>query len=310
MRPSGSRGILPEENPLATATGSTHRTDEPLTYRRDAWWVAPLFTFVAYLAFVVYATYRVFEPVLAHAEFAHYASYYLADGRHFGLAGQNTNLGANYYYASPFGTPDLTFLVPGFLHNVPILAEAVRSPAFIILPFPAGFRFTCYYYRKSYYRAFVQRPTACAVPAARGFGYKGERGLLVLQNIHRWFLYAAIVITVFLAWDAVRSIITPNGFYFGIGSALMLLNIVFLLSYTFGCHSFRHLIGGRLDCFSCDSVASTRYSLWSKVTILNGRHAMWAWLSLATVAGVDVYIRYVVIPLGQQGITTILGVPI
>lgn len=269
---------------MATASGYASH-DEPLTHRRDAWWVAPLLTFTAYTAFIVYSTFRVLEPWLANAGLAAYPHYYFADN-------------GNYHYLSPFGTPDLTFLVPGFIANIPaiggFLAAVLKSPAAVILPFPAGFRFTCYYYRKSYYRAFVARPVACAVPANKGVWYKGERGLLLIQNLHRYFLYAAILITVFLAYDAIRSIITPHGLYFGIGSALMLLNVAFLMFYTFGCHSLRHLVGGKVDCFSCDSINQYRYGMWSKVTMLNGRHALWAWLSLLTVAGVDVYIRYVV----------------
>jgi hypothetical protein len=260
---------------------------------------------------VVYATYRVLEPVIAtwaasgafepfvpSGWFTSPSHYYFADN-------------GNYHYLSPFGTPDFTPLVPGFLYSIhPLVSSVLRSPAFLVLPFPALFRFTCYYYRKSYYRAFAARPAGCAVPAAKGFSYKGERGILLLQNLHRYFLYAAIVIWFFLTYDAIRSILTPNGLYFGLGSAFMLLNIVLIGFYTFGCHSFRHLVGGKLDCFSCDGIDKHRYGLWSKVTMLNGRHALWAWLSLLTVAGVDVYIRYVVIPLQEQGVTTILGVPL
>ena len=298
---------------MATATGNAALVDEPTTHRRDAWWVYPTLVVIAYSAFIIYATFRVleptlatfwatgaFEPLAASAQFPSYASYYLADN-------------GVYHYASPFGTPDFTMLVPAFLYSLhPFVASVVRTPAALILLFPAGFRFTCYYYRKSYYRGFAARPAACAVPAAKGIDYQGERKLLVLQNIHRWFLYAAIIITAFLAYDAIRSILTPNGLYFGLGSALMVVNVGFLMAYTFGCHSFRHLVGGKLDCFSCDGVSSARYSLWTKVTVLNGRHAVWAWLSLLTVAGTDVYIRYVVMsdPLGIAAALTHLGVPL
>jgi len=244
----------------------------------------------------VYATYRVLEPWIAGAAVADYDTFYFADN-------------GNYHYLSPFGTPDLTFLVPGILHTLPFVGLILHSPAAVILPLPAGFRFTCYYYRKSYYRAFAARPYACAVPAAvPGGSYKGERGLFIFQNLHRYFLYAAILIAFFLAYDALRSVITPHGFYFGLGSALMLVNVVFIAFYTFGCHSFRHLVGGKLDMFSCDPLAKWRYGLWSKVTMLNDRHALWAWLSLFTVAGVDVYIRYVVMPLQAQGVTHLFGV--
>jgi hypothetical protein len=207
-------------------------------------------------------------------------SYYVADN-------------GNYHYLAPFGTPDLTFLVPTALWGIhPFITALLRNPAFVILPFPAGFRFTCYYYRKSYYRAFVARPYACAVPAATGVNYKGERGLMMFQNLHRYFLYAAIVITLFLAYDALRSIFTPHGLYFGFGSALMLVNVVLLMLYTFGCHSWRHLVGGKLDMFSCDPLARWRYGVWSKVTWLNERHALWAWLSMISVAATDFYIYW------------------
>ena len=240
-----------------------------------------------------------FEFVAGHAGFdnvrAYNNHYYVADN-------------GNYHYLSPMGTPDLTFLVPTFLHNITFVGAIVRSPAFIILPFPALFRFTCYYYRKSYYRAFAARPYACAVPAAvPGGSYKGERGLFVLQNIHRYFLYAAIVITFFLAYDALRGIFTPYGFYWGIGTTLMTINVVLLMLYTFGCHSFRHLVGGKLDMFSCDPLAKWRYGLWSRVTMLNDRHAMWAWLSLLSVWGTDVYIRWLI---ANPGMTHLFGVPV
>ncbi len=268
---------------MATATGTATRTEEPLTHRRDAWWVAPLVTFIVYTAFIVYATFRVFEN-----------SFFELDN-------------GVYHYLSPLGSPDLTGFVPGFLVAIPVLGQFLLYPAALILPFPAGFRFTCYYYRKSYYRAFTARPAACAVPAAvPGGSYNGERGLMLFQNLHRYFLYAAILIVFILTYDALKSIFTPNGLYFGFGSALMLVNVVFLALYTFGCHSFRHLVGGKLNNFTCDPLAKWRYGLWSKVTMLNGRHHIWAWVSLISVAGTDIYIRYVV----GSGATTFLGVPV
>jgi hypothetical protein len=65
---------------------------------------------------------------------------------------------------------------------------------------------------------------------------------------------------------------------------------VYLLScYSFGCHAFRHLIGGRLDCFSCGEKAKTSYSFWEKVTHLNENHQFWAWCSLISVGLADLY---------------------
>ncbi|MCA1818477.1 MAG: hypothetical protein LC620_00230, partial [Halobacteriales archaeon] len=182
----------------------------------------------------------------------------------------------------------------------------LNNPAFLILPIPAGFRFTCYYYRKAYYRSFAARPAACGVEAVKGKRYRGEKRLLILQNVHRYFLYLAILVTAFLAYDAVRGIWTPHGLYFGLGNAIMVLNVVLLSAYTFGCHSFRHLVGGSLDCYSCDAVSQTRHSIWKRVTMLNQRHMLWAMASLFSVALTDIYIRWV----GTSGATHILGVPV
>ena len=67
------------------------------------------------------------------------------------------------------------------------------SPALLILVFLLGFRLTCYYYRKAYYRSFWLSPPACAVAEPHAT-YTGEtRFPLILQNVHRYFFYAAIV---------------------------------------------------------------------------------------------------------------------
>ena len=62
---------------------------------------------------------------------------------------------------------------------------------------------TCYYYRKAYYRAFWFSPPACAVPEPHK-SYSGEtRFPLIIQNVHRWFWYAAVVVGVILTYDVV-----------------------------------------------------------------------------------------------------------
>jgi hypothetical protein len=250
--------------------------------RRDAWWAQPILTVLVLTGFVAYATFRVFENQL-----------YIADN-------------GNYHYATPFGNPDLTAFVPPFLISIPVVGQFLAYPAVLILPFVAGFRFTCYYYRKAYYRGFAATPPACAVPGTTGKKYKGEAGLFVFQNLHRYFLYAALVILAFNFYDMARSIITPHGLYFGLGSLVMIVNVALLSAYTLGCHSLRHLVGGRLDCFTCDPFRKAQYSVWGRVTMLNQRHMLWAWLSLAWVAFTDFYIRTV----SLTGVDNLLGVPI
>jgi len=166
------------------------------------------------------------------------------------------------------------------------------SPAILILGGPLGFRATCYYYRKAYYRAFFLDPPACAVGEPSGRKYRGETAFpFILQNLHRYFFYLAVLFLCFLWYDAVLAFFFPEGFGIGVGSLVMLANVLLLSTYTFSCHSLRHLVGGKLDCFSCGTFGPPRHSAWRLVTFLNERHMLWAWMSLFSVGLTDLYIR-------------------
>jgi len=223
------------------------------TQRRDAWW-AELLPVIALLGlFAIYATARAFE------------------GR--------------YYEWGPYLSPFYSPLIDPEHRWWPF------SPALLILAGPLGFRATCYYYRKAYYRAFFLDPPACAVGEAR-HGYRGETAFpLVLQNIHRFFLYLAILFIVFLTVDAVRSFRFDGRFGVGLGSLVLTANVVLLTLYTFSCHSLRHLAGGQVDCFSCSASSRARYRLWRGVSALNERHGLFAWFSLVSVGLADLYVR-------------------
>jgi hypothetical protein len=235
---------------------------ETKTLRRDRWWFPPLTTFIVFSAFVVYATWRAFA-------------------------------GSNYYsapYISPFYSPCLTGgCVSGSSDFGQPFSWWQLSPALIILIFPLGFRMTCYYYRKAYYRAFGLSPPACAVAEPHG-NYTGEtRFPLILQNIHRWFWYAASIVSLVLTYDVVIAFRDENDNWghAGLGTLIMLVNIVLIWLYTLSCHSCRHIVGGRLRHFSKHPV---RYKLWTAVSKLNHKHAQFAWLSLFSVALTDLYI--------------------
>jgi hypothetical protein len=159
----------------------------------------------------------------------------------------------------------------------------------VILIFPLGFRLSCYYYRKAYYRAFWLSPPACAVaePHRR---YSGERRLpLILNNVHRYFFYAAVLVAVILTYDVVLAFRDEDGDWghMGLGTLILLANIILIWGYTLGCHSCRHVVGGRLRHFSKHPV---RYRAWSLVSRLNAKHAQYAWLSLFSVAIADLYV--------------------
>jgi hypothetical protein len=257
------------------------------TTRSDGWWVEPLLYFLGFMAFIVYATWR--------AAFAG-DWYWYAGTAAEGFGG----------YLSPFFSPPLWIKegVPGAapVHHAwfggwpswwPTWLPGfiVASPALFILPFPGAFRFTCYYYRKAYYRSFAGSPPGCAVtPAAKSKTYKGETSLLVFQNLHRYALYFALLFIVFLVYDAVQGFFRGGRFGVGVGSIVLLVNVCLLAGFTFGCNSLRHLVGGGKDCFSCDGKPTGRYQLWKKVTFFNERHMQFAWLSLFWVGFSDFYV--------------------
>ncbi|MFN2592763.1 MAG: succinate dehydrogenase [Candidatus Dormibacteria bacterium] len=201
----------------------------------------------------------------------------------FGLYGVWTALVAGRSefgpYLSPFFSPRL-----GGMGSV--------SPALWILPIPLLFRTSCYHYRKAYHRSFFGHPLACGRPEGRRRSYRGETRLpLSLNNLHRLALYLSLIVLAFLWVDALESFSSGGRARVGLGSLLMLLNVILLSGYTLGCHSLRHLAGGGLDCYSRARCGTARRGAWRGVTALTARHGVWAWSSLAGVVAVDVYIR-------------------
>ena len=155
-------------------------------------------------------------------------------------------------------------------------------------------RFTCYYYRKAYYRAFAWDPPACAVGERSPHRYNGETKLFVIQNLHRYAMYVAVLFLVILWKDAIVGVLGwSDGVHVGVGSLVMLTNVLLLSGYTFGCHSVRHLIGGSVNSYSTATLGHVRFRLWKLVTVLNERHMVFAWMSLFSVALTDLYIRMV-----------------
>jgi hypothetical protein len=121
--------------------------------------------------------------------------------------------------------------------------------------------------------------------------YSGETRLpFLLQNLHRYFFYVSVVVLAFLWWDAFLAFRFPTGFGIGLGTLVLLANVILLSLYTLSCHSCRYLVGGYLDVFHA---APVRYWLWRIANRLNEKHAQIAWISLIGVALTDVYIRLV-----------------
>jgi hypothetical protein len=229
------------------------------TLRRDAWWLEPMMVVLVLGSFVVYATWAA-----------------LQDGHYFVAP-----------YLSPLYSPCLAENCQEV--TMPLLGKWYNlSPAFLILWIPGGFRLTCYYYRKAYYRSFFGSPPGCGVRDVAK-SYKGEtRFPFILQNIHRYFFWLALVVVAFLWWDVIHAFRFPDGFGVGVGTLVLMINATLLSLYSFSCHSCRHIAGGHLDSFSNSPV---RHKLWRLFTALNERHMLYAWISLFGVGLTDLYIR-------------------
>jgi hypothetical protein len=245
------------------------------TARTDNWWAGPAITFIVFTTFVFYTTWALWQ--------------------------------AEHYYAAPYLSP---FYSPVLFTNVAAAGHAPlehawfgnwpswwpsflpASPAILILVFPLTFRMSCYYYRKAYYRAYAGSPPGCAVGPLAGSKkkYYGETRLLLIQNLHRFALYAALAFIVFLGWDAWLSFWRDGKLGIGVGSIVLTVNVFLIAGYTFGCHSFRHLVGGRADCMS-GGRSTVTYGAWKKVTWFNQRHMQFAWASLVWVMITDLYVR-------------------
>ena len=238
--------------------------DQFRTLRKDNWWVEPLLVVVVLGSFAIYATWAALQN----------AHYYVDP------------------YLSPFYSP---CIADNCAHvTVPLIGSWWNlSPAFLILWIPGGFRATCYYYRKAYYRSFFMSPPACAVRDATKT-YSGEtRFPFLFQNVHRYFFYLSLLILAFLWWDfllAFRFPTAAGGYAFGMGLGTIVLGVnAFLLTlFSLSCNSCRHVCGGYLNSFHS---APGKYKTWGFITRLNEKHMEYAWVSLFGVALADLYVR-------------------
>jgi hypothetical protein len=261
---------------MATDLVSITRRGFGETARRDFWWAQPLVTFIVFGSFIVYSTWAAFQG--EHYSFGPYLSP-MYSPLIWEAAGQPLS-GHSWLGAWPSWLPTYLLIQP-------------ITPAILILWAPGGFRFTCYYYRGAYYKAFWADPPACAVGEPRG-NYRGERKFpLILQNVHRYFLYVALLFLIILAFDAIEAMFFTGAdghrhFGIGIGTLVLVVNVILLASYTFGCHSLRHLVGGR-----CDELANkpVQQAAWKCAGAFNSRHMLFAWLSLFWVGFTDIYVR-------------------
>jgi hypothetical protein len=252
-----------------------HPQGPAATVRNDPWWIGPLVTFAFLCLMLAYLNWAALQGAY------YYAAPYLSP----------------VYSPVLFSIPDAPGAAP--LHHAwlgtwpswwPSFIPA--SPALFALVGPGLFRFTCYYYRKAYYRSFAGSPPGCAVAPITRRGYRGETGLLLFQNLHRYAMYVAVLYLPILFYDAGIAFFKDGVFGIGVGTLVLLTNACLLAGYTFGCHSFRHFVGGSSDCMSCGE-QTTQFKLWRFSTWFNERHMRFAWFSLFWVGFTDLYVRLV-----------------
>ncbi len=234
------------------------------TARRDAWWVYPLLTFLGLGAFLVYANWAAFQ------------------GNHYSYGP----------YLSPMYSP-LIFGHPGedsWFGAMPSLHAELRHGCDVILVLwmPGGFRITCYYYRGAYYKAFWADPPNCTVGEPRK-KYWGERYFpLIIQNIHRYFLYFALAVSRVSGARRVEGPVVRRQVRHRRGHAGAAGQCHPARQLHAGCHSLRHLVGGMFDVLSRRPV---RKKMYDCVSCMNRRHMLFAWMSLFWVAFSDLYVR-------------------
>ncbi|HZV69422.1 MAG TPA: hypothetical protein VFG10_07760 [Saprospiraceae bacterium] len=239
------------------------------TARKDTWWLGPLVVFICLGSFLVYSTWAAFQD-----QYYSYGPYI-----------------SPFYSPEVFGDSPHSWFGPkpeAWPSWLPF------SPALLVLWAPGLFRVTCYYYRGAYYKSFFLSPVSCSVGESKK-KYTGERSFpLIMQNVHRYFMYIALIFLFFLSYDVWKALWftdTASGkthFGLGIGTLVLAVNVVLLGGYTFGCHSLRHVVGGIKDRLSGSPY---RRKMFQCATCFNRRHMLFAWMSLFWVAFSDIYVR-------------------
>ena len=260
----------PSTKPAATVPGGFGKT-----LRLDRWIIKPGLIAFGLLAFIAYATVSAV----------------------FGIPYFGVDYAAQGYHSPFFGIALGEGILPGWF-----------SPAILVLWMQVFFRGTCYYFRGAYYKAFFLDPPACAVgePSVhRRFAMENKLPF-ILMNAHRFALYIVFIPLTVLWLDLLFAVAHDGGLRLGVGVFLIALDAILVSLYTFSCHSFRHLVGGSVDCFSCTAYTQRRHGIWRRVSAINAHHGFYAWASLISIVIVDLYVRALALDIINPG-TPIIG---
>ncbi|MBT5660508.1 MAG: succinate dehydrogenase [Euryarchaeota archaeon] len=240
------------------------------TNRIDNWWSQPLTMGIGLTAAMIYTFWRLFI--------------YTTEGT------ISYSLDSHHTVMSPIFSPNVLewdlFGLSSWDHPTWVNA------AVLILWIPFGFRGTCYYMRRVYYRTFFASPVACWVDEPdinKKLGYQGEKRLFIFNNLHRYFLYAAMVILLIKWWDVTHAMTFDDGIGLSFGTLVMGIEAFLLTMYVTSCHALRHLAGGMLDRWTT-GLSQIRGKLFGKISILNRSHGFWFWTSLTFVFLGDLWV--------------------
>ena len=273
--PQAEQGRRVEPAPATKPEGPVQRGFGD-TFRVDRWIIKPALIAGGLIAFILYATWSSIFGI------PYFGFDYAAQGYH-----------------SPFFGIDL-----GGALNLP----AWFSAAILVLWIQVLFRATCYYFRGAYYKAFFLDPPNCAVgePSLHRRFAMENKFPFILMNAHRFALYLAFIPMVVLWWDLIVSMVHDGQFRLGLGVFLIAADAILVTLYVGSCHSFRHLVGGSMDCFSCTAYTQTRHGIWRWVSRINVHHGKYAWLSLVSIVLVDLYVRALALDIINEA-TPIIG---
>jgi len=248
------------------------------TNRIDNWWSQPLTMGVGLTAALVYTFWRLFLYGTETENGTSLISYELEGSTVMSPIFSPNVLEWNLFGLNEWNHPEWV------------------NAAILVLWIPFGFRGTCYYMRRVYYRTFFASPVACWVDEPdinKKIGYGGEKRLFIFNNLHRYFLYAAMIILVIKWWDVTHTMhfdsASHHGYGVSLGTFVMGIEAFLLTMYVTSCHALRHLAGGMLDRWTT-GISRIRGQLFGKISVLNRSHGFWFWTSLTFVFLGDLWV--------------------
>ena len=206
----------------------THLPESRLgsTLRRDAWWTELLPVIIVLGGFGLYATLRAFEGAFYSLGTLSFAFLFSADR-------------------------SAASLVAAFSRAAGARRPARVSRHLLLLPQSLLPRI----FSRS---AGLRRGRASQAQISRRDQHFLSSSRMSTATFYTWPLF----FWAFCGTTPIKGFFFDGQFGIGVGSLILLFNVILLSFYTLSCHSLRHLAGGKMDCFSCATFGSQRAAAW------------------------------------------------